>query len=201
MFLRMSVILFTGGGLPQCMLAYHPPLDQAPPRDQAPPWEQTPPHPPADGYCCGWYASYWNAFLFSFMFVAARCEHEIGFSMNPSGSDVLFTKNKHRYFTNVLYSDRTKIRTTIAAVPKRHTAFFYKFYATKRHEMLPFLNSRRYLTECVVHSDCRCLTFSSCQSVTRSVQSSVKSNALFTPTDSKTSITTDYMALTTVIIG
>ena len=20
--------------------------------------------PPADGYCCGWYASYWNAFLF-----------------------------------------------------------------------------------------------------------------------------------------
>ena len=25
---------------------------------------KTPP-PPADGYCCGWYASYWNAFLFS----------------------------------------------------------------------------------------------------------------------------------------
>ena len=21
-------------------------------------------NPPADGYCCGWYASYWNAFLF-----------------------------------------------------------------------------------------------------------------------------------------
>ena len=20
-------------------------------------------HPPADGYCCGWHASYWNAFL------------------------------------------------------------------------------------------------------------------------------------------
>ena len=149
--------------------------------------------------------------FFSFMFVAARCEHEIGFSMNPSGSDVMFTKNgksltwpcchKHRYFRNVLHSDRAKIRTTIAAVPKRHTAFFYKFYATKRHEMLPFRNSRRYLTECVVHSDCRCLTFSSCQSVTRSVQSSAKPNGLFTLTDSKTSITTDYMALTTVIIG
>ena len=24
---------------------------------------QTPPPPPADGYCCGWYASYWNVFL------------------------------------------------------------------------------------------------------------------------------------------
>ena len=32
-----------------------------------PPWEQAPPHqeqhPPADGYCCRWYASYWNTFL------------------------------------------------------------------------------------------------------------------------------------------
>ena len=26
---------------------------------------QTPPLPPADGYCCRRYASYWNAFLFS----------------------------------------------------------------------------------------------------------------------------------------
>ena len=25
-----------------------------------------PPPPPADGYCCGQYASYWNAFLFSY---------------------------------------------------------------------------------------------------------------------------------------
>ena len=78
-----------------------------------------------------------------------------------------------------------KSETTIAAVPKRHTTFFYKFYAAKRHEMLPFWNSRRYLTECVVHSDCRCLTFSSCQSVTRNVQSSAKPNAVFTLTDSK----------------
>ena len=105
-----------GGGLPQCMLGYHPP-DQArpwtrhtptrhtpqtrylphradtspppprtrhhpsdkapprpgtpqsrhPPRPGPPPREQTPArsrHPPADGYCCGRYASYWNAFLF-----------------------------------------------------------------------------------------------------------------------------------------
>ena len=29
----------------------------------------TPP-PPADGYCCIWYASYWNAFL---LFVNSRC--------------------------------------------------------------------------------------------------------------------------------
>ena len=40
-----------GGGwcLPQCMLGYTAPLGQTP--------------PPADGYCCGRYASYWNAFL------------------------------------------------------------------------------------------------------------------------------------------
>ena len=27
---------------------------------------QTPPPPKADGYCCGWYVSYWNAFLLYF---------------------------------------------------------------------------------------------------------------------------------------
>ena len=25
--------------------------------------------PPPDGYCCGWYASYWNAFLFIYLFI------------------------------------------------------------------------------------------------------------------------------------
>ena len=40
MFLHMSVILSTGGCLPQCMLGYHPP----PPQKQAPlPQEQTSP--------------------------------------------------------------------------------------------------------------------------------------------------------------
>ena len=39
------------GGLPQCMLGYHT-------REQAPP-----PPPTANGYCCGRYASYWNAFF------------------------------------------------------------------------------------------------------------------------------------------
>ena len=62
------------GGLPQCMLGYHPPWPgTTPPRDQAhtprpgtPPRKQTPPReqtPPADGYCSRRYASYWNAFL------------------------------------------------------------------------------------------------------------------------------------------
>ena len=72
MFLHVSVILSTVrvGGLPQCMLGYHTPQDQAAPPgpgtpweqtprgqtplDQAPPWDQTPPwtrpsqtrHPP-----------------------------------------------------------------------------------------------------------------------------------------------------------
>ena len=67
------------GGLPQCMLGCNPPEPGTPPPGsrQPPhqhPLEQTPPrtrHPPdqaptlpADGYCCGRYASYWNAFLF-----------------------------------------------------------------------------------------------------------------------------------------
>ena len=42
----------------------HPPADTPlgrHPLDRHPPG-QTPP-PPADGYCCGRYASYWNAFL------------------------------------------------------------------------------------------------------------------------------------------
>ena len=94
MFLLVSVILLTGGGgLPQCMLGYHPPpilgADTAPrkqtprsPQSRHPPWsryppehtqalEQTPPwsrHPPeADSGIRSMksrYASYWNAFLF-----------------------------------------------------------------------------------------------------------------------------------------
>ena len=51
MFLLVSVILSTGGCLPQCMLGYHPlgadiPQSRHPP-EQTPPWEQTPP-PGAD---------------------------------------------------------------------------------------------------------------------------------------------------------
>ena len=70
------------GGLPQCKLGYHTPGTRHPPGAGTPPWsrhppDQTPPVPaplgPAplgadppsgDGYCCGRYASYWNAFLF-----------------------------------------------------------------------------------------------------------------------------------------
>ena len=68
MFLHLSVSHSVHrGGLPQCMLGYHPPgpgnpLEQTP-RDQAPPRSR---HPPADSYCCGRYASYWNALLFKF---------------------------------------------------------------------------------------------------------------------------------------
>ena len=61
MFLHLSVILFTGGGLPQCMLGYHPP----PPRGPGTP---TPP-PQRRAYweirsTSGWCASYWSAILF-----------------------------------------------------------------------------------------------------------------------------------------
>ena len=36
-----------GGGLPQCMLGYHPPRSRHPPPNQAPPWTK---HPPAGRY-------------------------------------------------------------------------------------------------------------------------------------------------------
>ena len=77
------------GCLPQCMLGYPP--EQTPPspgsrhpltREQTPPapiWEQTPSRsrhlPGRDGHCCGRYASYWNAFLFSFLLAS---EESIG---------------------------------------------------------------------------------------------------------------------------
>ena len=41
MFLHLSVILFTGGCLPQCMLGYTP-------QEQTPPWEADIPTPEAD---------------------------------------------------------------------------------------------------------------------------------------------------------
>ena len=31
-------------------------------------WKEATPHPRRDGYCCGQYASYWNAFLFGIIF-------------------------------------------------------------------------------------------------------------------------------------
>ena len=45
MFLQVSVILLTGGCLPQCMLGYHTPREQTPTRSRHPPWKQTPPPP------------------------------------------------------------------------------------------------------------------------------------------------------------
>ena len=79
MFLQASVILLTGGGLPQCMLGYPPgpdpplaplvhPLWHPPPLWHLPsgtPPSGTPP-PRADPgirSMSGRYASYWNAFL------------------------------------------------------------------------------------------------------------------------------------------
>ena len=60
MFLQVSVILLTGGCLPQCMLGYHPPRADPSPREQNP--------READSgirSMSGRYASYWNAFLFT----------------------------------------------------------------------------------------------------------------------------------------
>ena len=54
-FLHLFVILFTGGGMPQCMLGYHPPPPPGPctttPRDQAPP-RAGGTHPAGMQSCC-----------------------------------------------------------------------------------------------------------------------------------------------------
>ena len=87
MFLQLSVILFTGG-LPQCMLGYHPPeadtpQKQALPGSRHPPEADTPPeagNPPEAGTplrsACwemrstgGRCASYWNAILLLLLLV------------------------------------------------------------------------------------------------------------------------------------
>ena len=67
MFFHPSVILFTGGEY----LGRYPPRTRYTPPDQVPPRPGT---PPEDGYCCGRYASYWNAFLFRKPFVGGSLE-------------------------------------------------------------------------------------------------------------------------------
>ena len=77
MFLQVSVILLTGGSA-SVHPGIHPPAKDTPlprrPVCQGDPPPRRPPHqgrqaPPArptpkGDYCCGRYASYWNAFLF-----------------------------------------------------------------------------------------------------------------------------------------
>ena len=64
MFLHVSVILSTGGDGRQT------PPGKTPPRQTHTPWAD----PPAkDGHCSGRYASYWNAFLFSFANITFLC--------------------------------------------------------------------------------------------------------------------------------
>ena len=68
MFSQASVILSTGGCLPDTLPGRHPRGRH--PRGRHPPWADTPhgqtpsraDSPRADGYCSGRYASYWNAF-------------------------------------------------------------------------------------------------------------------------------------------
>ena len=63
MFLHLSVCPQWGGGSASVHAWIpHPPGSGTPPRDLAPP------SPIADGYCCGRYASDWNAFLLYYFF-------------------------------------------------------------------------------------------------------------------------------------
>ena len=87
-FLHLSVILFTGGiCLSTCWDAPSPGPGRHPPRTiQTPPQDQTdtPPGPGRHPHQCracweirstrGWYASYWNAFLFHLYFQAAMAD-------------------------------------------------------------------------------------------------------------------------------
>ena len=99
-FSQASVILLTGGGLPQCMLGYHPPPPPPPPHPPSRhPREQTPPRAGADtnqSRACweiwsmrGRYASYWNAillmilFLFNLLFF--KIYRELSFELSITG--------------------------------------------------------------------------------------------------------------------
>ena len=79
MFLLVSVILFTGGWYPSMHCRWYPSmpcnmglcyLSMPCSRGSAPRGAWRPPQE-ADGNCCGWYASYWNAFLFEVLFDAS----------------------------------------------------------------------------------------------------------------------------------
>ena len=86
MFLLVSVILLTGG-LPQCMLGYHPPgsrplRNRHPPGSRPPPEQTHPPgsrHPPPRKQTHGIrsmssrYASYWNAFFLDKFLLKTTC--------------------------------------------------------------------------------------------------------------------------------
>ena len=59
-----------GRQVPTDRQADTPPGRQNPPNRQAPPCTDTSPPLPADGYCCGQYASYWNAYLLICMYAS-----------------------------------------------------------------------------------------------------------------------------------
>ena len=72
------------------------PQDQAPPQGQGtPPGPGIPTHRGTDGYCCGLYASHWNAFLFSIV-LHRICFHKIIiFPLKDSRSSIrLYSFNK-----------------------------------------------------------------------------------------------------------
>ena len=75
MFLHLSVILFTGGCLPQWHAGIHPPRANMFPCPVHAGIYTSLPSACWDthGYCCGRYTSYWNAFLF-IKHLAVRCK-------------------------------------------------------------------------------------------------------------------------------
>ena len=56
--------------------------------------------PPRDGYCCGWYASYWNAFLFYFVMIHLICWIRLNSFMKNS--------NVHLFFGQIFLSPTSR---------------------------------------------------------------------------------------------
>ena len=81
LFLHLSVILVTGGVCLSACWDTHTPLGRHP-KAGTPYWADI---PPADGYCSGRYASYWNAFLLyncNFPFPVTNLTATMEFSLN-----------------------------------------------------------------------------------------------------------------------
>ena len=76
MFSQASVILFGGGVVyPSMHWSRHPPCPVHA-GIHTPAWADR--TPPPDGHCSGWYASYWNAFLFCIKLVSSPTSLMLG---------------------------------------------------------------------------------------------------------------------------
>ena len=103
MFLHVCVILFTGGCYPSMHCRWYPSMPCS--RSQggsaaggvssrgSAPWRGAWWRPPRDSYCCGRYASYWNAFLLVLKMFLKTCTTAIS---SPGGDNHIFFQLKKK---------------------------------------------------------------------------------------------------------